>query len=86
VLHQFRLSMIQGEQQLDTRHDDLAIVIHMDGQGTPGEKQQTWNAVTKTAPAGVVFGWKNFYVKDHPMMSPQQTMTRTPQPIMISYQ
>jgi hypothetical protein len=86
VLHQFRLSMIQGEQQLDTRHDDLAIVIHMDGQGTPGEKQQTWNAVTKTAPAGVFFGWKNFYVKDHPMLSPQQTMTRTPQPIMISYQ
>ena len=35
VLHQFRLSMIQGEQRLNTRHDDLAIVIHMDGQGTP---------------------------------------------------
>ena len=86
VLHQFRLSMIQGEERLDTRHDDLAIVLHMDGQGTPGEKQQTWDAVTGAAPAGVFFGWKNFYVKDLPMMSPQQTMTRTPQPLMISYQ
>ena len=86
VLHQFRLSMIQGEQRLDTRHGDLAIVIHMDGQGTPSVKQQTWDAVTGAAPAGVFFGWKNFYVKDHPMLGPQQTMARVPQPVMISYQ
>jgi hypothetical protein len=86
VLHQFRLSMIRGERRLDTRHDDLAIVIHMDGQGTPAEKQQTWEAVTQAAPPGVFFGWKNFYAKDHPMLSPRQTMARTPQPVMISYQ
>ena len=46
VLHQFQLSMIAGEQDLDTSHDDLAIVVHMDGQGTPAAKQETWNAVT----------------------------------------
>ena len=86
VLHQFRLSMISGEQKLDTRHDDLAILIHMDGQGTPAVKQQTWETVTRAAPAGVFFGWKNFYVKDHPMMSPRLTMARTPLPAMISYQ
>ena len=86
VLHQFRLSMIRGEHELDTRHEDLAILIHMDGQGTPGDKLQTWQAVTAAAPAGVSFGWKNFYVKDHPMMSPRQTMARTPQLSMVSYQ
>jgi hypothetical protein len=86
VLHQFRLSMIQGEQRLNTRHDDLAIVIHMDGQGTPGDKQQTWDAVTGAAPAGVFFGWKNFFVKDHPMLTPPETMAHLPQPVMISYQ
>jgi hypothetical protein len=86
VLHQFRLSMIGDEQQLDTRHENLAILIHMDGQGTRADKQQTWQAVTGAAPAGVAFGWKNFYVKDHPMMSPQQTIARTPQLSMISYQ
>jgi len=86
VLHQFRLSMISDEHALDTRQDDLAILIHMDGQGTPGDKQQTWQAVTRAAPAGVFFGWKNFYVKDHPMMSPEQTMARTPRLSMISYQ
>jgi hypothetical protein len=86
VLHQFRLSMIRGESRLDTRHADLAIVIHMDGQGTPGDKQQTWDAVTGAAPPGVFFGWKNFYTKDHPVLTPWQTMDRTPQPVMISYQ
>ncbi len=86
VLHQFRLSMIQGEPGLDTRHDDLAIVVHMDGQGTPGMKQETWNAVTAAAPPGVFFGWKNFFTKDHPVLSPPQTMTKTPAPVMISYQ
>ena len=86
VLHQFQLSMLGNETGIDTRHDDLAIVIHMDGQGTPNDKQQTWQAVTGAAPRHVFFGWKNFYVKDHPMLSPRQTMARTPKPVMISYQ
>jgi len=86
VLHQFRLSMIQDEQGLDTGDADLAIVVHMDGQGTQGMKLETWNAVTAAAPRGVFFGWKNFFVKDHPLASPQNTMSKQPQPVMISYQ
>jgi len=86
ILHQFRLSMILGEQRLDTRQQDLAILIHMDGQGSPASKQQTWEAVTRAAPPGVFFGWKDFYVKDHPMLGPWQTINRSPRLSMISYQ
>ncbi len=86
VLHQFRLSMIQGESQLDTRNSDLAIVIHMDGQGAPSAKQQTWDAIVRAAPPGVFFGWKNFFREDHPMLTPEQTMMHWPQPVMISYE
>lgn len=86
VLHQFQMSMIADEADLDTSHDDLAIVIHMDGQGSPGDKESTWNAVTGAAPRGVFLGWKNFFVKDHPMFTPQQTMANGPAPVMISYQ
>jgi hypothetical protein len=85
-LHQFRLSMIQGEARLDTRHDDLAIVVNMDGQGAPGTKQQTWAAIIAAAPKGVYFGWKDFYVKDTPMLDPAATIDRTPRPVLISYQ
>jgi hypothetical protein len=86
VLHQFKLGEIAGEQGLDTRNDDVAVVINMDGQGTPVMKQATWEAVTADAPPGVPFGWKNFFVKDTPMLSPSQTMARTPDPVMISYE
>jgi hypothetical protein len=85
-LHEFRIGEIQNEQLLDTHNDDLAIVMNMDGEGTPAMKQQTWDAVTSTAPSGVNFGWKNFYVKDDPMLSPSQTMSNTPGPVVISYQ
>ena len=86
VLHQFRSSMISGESRLDTSRDDLAVVLHMDGQGSPADKQSTWDMVTGGAPRGVFFGWKNFFVKDTPMISPQATMHRAPTPVMISYQ
>jgi hypothetical protein len=86
VLHQFQLAMIVGEQHLDTSNDDLAIVIHMDGQGKPAAKEGTWNVVTSAAPPGVHFGWKDFLVMDHPMLTPQQTMAQSPLPVMISYQ
>ncbi len=85
-LHQFRLSMIQGESRLNTRHDDLAIVVNMDGQGAPGTKQDTWNGITSAAPKGVYFGWKDFYVKDAPMLDPADTIAHKPQPVLISYQ
>jgi hypothetical protein len=86
VLHEFRLGEIAGERYLDTGSDDLAIVLDMDGQGAPATKQQTWDAVTAAAPPGVPFGWKNFYVNDKPMLSPAQTMAKSPQPVLISYQ
>lgn len=85
-LHEFRLSMIQDEAQLDTSQDDLAIVINMDGQGAPETKQQTWNAITHAAPPGVFFGWKDFYVKDTPMLGPAATLRHRPRPVLISYQ
>jgi hypothetical protein len=86
VLHQFKIGEIANEQQLDTSSDNVAVVLDMDGQGAPAVKQQTWDAITSSAPPGVPFGWKNFYVKDQPMLTPSQTMAATPQPVMISYE
>ena len=85
-LHEFRLTMIQNIQRLDTHQDDLAIVINMDGQGAPSVKQQTWQAVVANAPKGVFFGWKDFFTKDTPMLGPRLTIDRTPRPVLISYQ
>jgi hypothetical protein len=86
VLHQFRLSMIGTDEPLQRDRDEVALLIHMDGQGPTGSKDQTWAAVVGAAPKGVPFGWKNFYDEDVPMLSPAQTMSRRPTPLMISYQ
>lgn len=86
VLHQFKLSMIGDDEPLETGRDEVALLIHMDGQGATDLKDGTWAAVVGAAPKGVPFGWKNFYDEDEPMLTPAQTMTRRPTPSMISYQ
>ena len=42
--------------------------------------------MTAAAPPGLLFGWKNFYREDTPMLSPDQTMAHHPAPLMVSYQ
>jgi hypothetical protein len=86
VIHEFRLSMIGDDEPLEHDRDSVQLLIHMDGQGPTGTKDETWAAVVGAAPKGVPFGWKNFYDEDSPVLTPAQTMTRKPTPSMISYQ
>jgi hypothetical protein len=86
ILHQFRLSMIGQESQLDTGNDEVAVLTHADGQGGRAAKEASWNAIVAAAPPGIVFGWKNFYDEDPQIASPADTVQRTPEPVMVSYQ
>ncbi|WP_143086587.1 hypothetical protein [Lentzea flaviverrucosa] len=86
VVHQFQLSMIRNEQSLDTTRDEVQLLIHMDGQGTTGQKVSTWDSVVAARPKDLPMGWKNFYDEDKPMLTPEQTMTYEPKPSMVSYQ
>lgn len=87
VLHEFALSMIAGRDRLDTSHDELAVVIHVDGQGSQPAKVGTWNAIRQGAPAGIHWGWKNFYDEDKPaMLDPVGTYGIQPTPDLVTYQ
>jgi hypothetical protein len=87
VLHQFKLAMLPGRERLDTSRDELAVMIHADGQGGQGDKQATWRVLRENSPAGVWWGWKNFYDEDLPMLTPEQTVVQVhPTPQLISYQ
>lgn len=86
LLHEFQLSMLPDRAGLDVSHPELAYAVQMDGQGTQAAKLDTWAAITSSPPVNVYFGWKNFYKKDIPMRSPQDTMSLSPQPWYISYQ
>ncbi len=85
VVHQFRLSMVQDRDRLDTSRSELAMMIHVDGQGSQPAKNTTWNVLRANAPQ-VYWGWKNFYDEDVPMLNPEQTMRLDPVPHLISYQ
>jgi hypothetical protein len=86
VLHQFTLQMITNRGEVDTGRDELAVLIHADGFGTPGQKLQTWDALHANAPEGVWWGWKNFYDEDRPTFTPGETVAVEPSPRFVSYQ
>jgi len=87
MLHQFRLEMIKGRERLDTTRPELALVLHADGFGPTEDKLKTWNRLLEGAPAGVVWGWKNFLDEDTPMLTPEQTVQIGPtSPVVVTYQ
>ncbi|MET9022982.1 hypothetical protein ABZV93_23665 [Actinopolymorpha sp. NPDC004070] len=86
ILHQFKLSMIKNRSDVRTGYDDIQVLIHADGFGTPGQKFETWKTLHRDAPAGVRWGWKNFYRADSPTFTPRQTMDVDPAPLFVSYQ
>jgi hypothetical protein len=85
LLHQFSLRMITDRERLDTSHDDLAMIIHADGQGSQPAKAGTWQTLHQGAP-DVHWGWKNFYDEDTPMLDPAQTYAVQPVPDLVTYQ
>ncbi|MGK5172845.1 hypothetical protein [Geodermatophilus sp. CPCC 205761] len=87
VLHQFQVRMIPERERLDTSRDELAVMVHADGQGGQGDKQATWRTLRQTTPDAVWWGWKNFYDEDAPMLTPEETIVQvSPRPQLISYQ
>ncbi len=87
MVHQFRLSMIRERERLDTSRDELAVVLHADGFGTPDLKLGTWNALHEGEPPGVGWGWKNFFDEDTPTFTPAQTLDVGPvPPVFVSFQ
>ncbi|WP_181010066.1 hypothetical protein [Ornithinimicrobium sufpigmenti] len=87
VLHMFQLGMIPDVDEVDRSRDEVAVLIHADGQGAQGDKQATWRALHHYAPSIEHWGWKNFYDEDTPMLTPEETMSQVdPAPDFISYQ
>ena len=85
LLHQFSLRMITDRERLNVDHDELATVIHADGQGSQPAKAGTWTTLHQGAPP-VHWGWKNFYDEDQPMLTPEQTYQVQPTPDLVTYQ
>ena len=86
IVHQFRFSMITNREQIETP-PELAVLIHMDGQGSLSAKYNTWNALTGRADVDRFYwGWKNFYDEDQPVADPEQVLELSPEIVFVSFQ
>ena len=86
IVHQFRFSMITNRELIETP-EELAVLIHMDDQGSLSSKYNTWNSLTGEPDADRFhWGWKNFYDEDSPMATPEQVLKRTPNIVFVSFQ
>jgi hypothetical protein len=86
MLHQFQPQMISDRGTVDTSRDELAMLIHADGFGSPGAKFETWSLMHDSPPPNVWWGWKNFIDEDSPTFTPAETMAIEPRPLYVSYQ
>ncbi len=86
VVHQFHVSMITNRHRIETP-PELAVVVHMDGHGSQGTKQSTWDVLTGAPDAdGFYWGWKIFYDEDVTVGTPEQILNLTPTPVFVSFQ
>jgi hypothetical protein len=83
MLHQFRTDMVRNIERVRDR-DHLALVQHVDGFGTPGEKMATFRRVIR--PRQFALGFKLFYDEDVHRMRPAQVLAIRPRVSFVSFQ
>ncbi len=84
IIHQFRQSMLP-DRQLIVARPGLATVFHADGNGVPADKVQVYNLLAFPGPP-FRRGFKLFYTRDVPLMSPQEALALVPPPDLVTYQ
>ncbi len=88
VLHQFQKRMLPDRENVKTP-PEIAVVVHVDGQGSLGSKYGTWDAMLNvpTSPDQTLWwGWKNFIHEDFPTANPGQVNAVEPLPVVVTYQ
>jgi hypothetical protein len=83
VLHQFRTSMVK-DLGLVRRRAGLALVQHVDGFGTPGQKLATYRTVQHASKFHM--GFKLFYDEDVHRMGPAEVHRLRPRVSFVSFQ
>jgi len=87
MVHQFSFQMITNREDIKAP-PELAVMIHMDGQGQTNLKFDTYAQLTTGAlDNGWWWGWKNFYDEDIPRpLPPNRVLAVRPVPYVVSFQ
>lgn len=84
VVHRFTRGMLTNHAKikLDPR---VQVVMHMDGFGSQVLKESSYNSFIAAEPVQFT-GFKLFYKKDRPLMTPDQVLGLWPPPVYVQYQ
>jgi hypothetical protein len=85
VLHQFRLDMLPDRDTIEAPRE-VAVIIHMDGQGPQSQKLETWQVLTRGAEDRWHWAWKNFYDEDPVVAEPGYILDLDPEVVLVTYQ
>ncbi len=89
VVHRFTQDMVTNTRLIKPL-EEVQIVMHMDGWGSPAKKKGTYQHVIIPMPVQFT-GFKIFYKNDlfapsPALLTPQELLELTPQPLYIQYQ
>ena len=85
VLHQFQPSMLPDRDTIEVPAE-LAVVVHMDGQGPLHDKFDSYASITAGAEDRWLWGWRNAYDQDDPVATAQQVLDLEPTPVLVTYE
>jgi len=89
VIHRFTQNMITNYQNIKPT-EEVQVVVHMDGWGSPAKKFNTYDVIV--APEPIQFtGFKIFYGNDlkqspNRLVEPEELLELQPHPLYIQYQ
>ncbi len=83
IVHQFVETMITHKDEIVPMRG-VQLVLDADGWGPPDQKRATYDFVNRQT--GIEYaGVKLFYVRDNPLMSPDEILALDPVPLYIQY-
>ena len=88
VYHQLSPRIVRQESELKD-HPGVALVKSVDGIGSPGAKEATYDRVNKTLPKHVHAGFKLFYTEDEEssrLMTPKEVLALDPRPEYVLFE
>jgi len=85
MIHQFTLGMLPDRDDI-TMPPELVGVVHVDGQGRLVTKDRTYAVISGGSEERWSWGWKNFTRIDVPVATPEQSLDRSPVPVIVTYQ
>jgi hypothetical protein len=84
VVHRFTEEMVESEEQLE-RHPGVALVVNVDGFGDQPNKIAKYGQLARERRSSFN-GFKLFYEEDIDLMSPEQVLRLSPQPVLVVYE